>query len=135
LTGHVLLSPGSAGVGNIPLNISFSQPVDQISLVFALNVVDDNTIPLVLTTNTGGSTSATTTGFAFPEGALSFSGAAFTSIDLSTPASSFAIDNLVLDTAEVAVPEPSSLAMLGAGLLGMWSFRRRQRRFKAPPVG
>ena len=56
---------------------------------------------------------------------LSFSGAPFTLLTLSAPAISFQIDNLVAAT--VTVPEPFSLAVLGAGLVGLAAVRRRTR--------
>lgn len=125
LTGNVLVSPGPAGFDSIPLHISFSQPVNQISLLFALNTFDD-TVPLELTTNTGGSTSATGTILdTFPEGSLTFSGASFTDIDLSTSALDFAIDDLVVTTA-AAVPEPATLPILLSGLTALALVRRKK---------
>src|SRR5262249_46366129 len=101
LPGNVLLDPGPAAADQIPLRITFSQPVDQISLLFALNTANTATT-LDLSTNAGGTTSATGTipaGFSFPEGAISFRGVAFTTVDLSTSAFDFAIDDLVVDIA------------------------------------
>jgi hypothetical protein len=60
LTGNTLFDPGPAGANDIPLDIAFSQPIADISLLFALNTAVASTA-LDLTTDAGGSTSATGT--------------------------------------------------------------------------
>lgn len=120
------LTVGSAfGAAGGPLTISFSAPLQAIQLSFAL---DDpaNAAALSLTTDAGGAASARgalAAGFRYPEGVLSFSGAPFTSITLSSPALSFQVDNVVA----TAVPEPFGLALLGAGLAGLGLAQRRAR--------
>jgi len=134
LTGNVLLTPGPAGLSNIPLVIDFSQPVTSISLNFALNTGDPTTT-LDLTASLGGSivggASATGTvppGFTFPEGVLSFSGL-FDSVTLSTLALNFAIDNVVVEfNPGVVTPEPSSLLIAGVLGLGLFGGAVRRRR-------
>jgi len=64
------------------------------------------------------------TGFFFPEGSISFGGAAFDTIRLAATAPDFAIDNVALGTA--AVPEPGTL-FLCIIVVGM-ALRRRARQ-------
>jgi hypothetical protein len=124
------LADGPAGLSDIPLDIAFSEPIASISLLFALDT-SDATIPLNLTTNSGGSTSAA--GSLQPsglvEGSLSFSGTAFTSIELSTTAPDFAVDDITVTTSEVTpTPEPGTWSLLVAGLGGLAAVRRRKSR-------
>lgn len=114
--GEAFGAPGS------PLSINFSAPLQSIRLAFAL---DDPTgaASLSLATNSGGFASAggvLVPGFRYPEGVLSFSGAPFTSVVLSSLALDFQIDNLVATT----VPEPISLGLLSTGLAGFALVRR-----------
>lgn len=120
------LTVGNAfGAAGSPLAVSFSAPLQAIQLGFAL---DDPTgvASLSLATNAGGAASARgvfASGFRYPEGVLSFAGAPFTAVTLSSPALSFQIDDLVATT----VPEPVSLSLLGAGLASLALVRRRTR--------
>jgi hypothetical protein len=128
LTGNVLLDPGPAGANDLPLTVGFSQPIDSISLLFALNTGDPST-PLTLVTDVGGSKSATGVippGFSFPEGALSFIGPAFSSVTLSTSAMDLAVDDIVVTTAAAPVPEPGTWSLVSAGL-GALAFVRRRK--------
>jgi hypothetical protein len=125
LTGNVLVDPGPAGASNIPLNISFSQPIASISFLFGLNGF--TTDSMSFSDNAGGSQSATgTIQFGIPEGSLSFSGAAFTSVTLSSSAMDFAIDDIVVTT---ATPLPTALPLFatGIGALGLLSWRRKRK--------
>ena len=122
--GPAFGAPGS------PLTIAFSAPLTAFSVQFAL---DDraNRTAVTLSTNTGGTASANgvlSGGFLYPEGTLSFSGGAFTSVTLSTGAPDFQIDNVLATPAPAPVPEPASLALLGAGLAAAAAVRRRVRR-------
>jgi hypothetical protein len=120
----VLQSPGENFVTNLPLVITFSHMVDSISLLFAL---DTQPAPgtLTLTTNTGDTVSAGGSvlggSFLYPEGLLSYRGAPFTSVTLSSPVLSFAIDDLVVNQ----VPEPGGVALFGVGLAALRTTRRR----------
>jgi hypothetical protein len=115
LTGNILDSELDS---NISLTIGFSAPQTSISMNFATN--SDSGVPFDLSAFNGatavGSSTATGTfpccGFEFPEGVISFSGPAFTSVILSAPAADgFAIDNVTV-SAVPTVPEPSSLSLV-----------------------
>lgn len=122
------LTVGTAfGATGSPLRIAFSSPLTTISLVFAL---DDpaNAASLSLVTNTGGTATARgalAAGFRYPEGTMSFTGSAFTSITLSSGAPDFQVDDLAATLAPAAVPEPATLAVLSAGLGALCLKRRR----------
>ena len=121
------VGPSFAAIG-APLRITFSTPVTGISFLFAL---DDpaNASAITLATNAGGaatSRGALTSGYRYPEGSLSFSGAAFTAVTLTSTAPDFQIDGLSVSA--TAVPEPAGLAAVGAALAGLAGLRRRRRR-------
>jgi hypothetical protein len=119
LTGNILVS----GASNFTLTIDFSAPQTSISTNFATDPEPETFEPLNLSAFNGasevGSTSATGVippGFELPEGVISFSGPAFNSVVLSSPAFGFAIDNVTVST----VPEPSSLSLVAfAGFVGL----------------
>jgi hypothetical protein len=124
LTGNVLSNNGAVQP-NLTLTIAFSAPQTSISTPFAVATTDES-VPLNLTAFNGasevGSTSATGTipfGFEIPEGVISFSGPAFNSVVLSSPADAFFIDNVTVTAASTA-PEPSSLSLVAlAGFVGL----------------
>jgi len=132
LTGNVLGDPGPAGKDNLSLDVSFSQVLSSLSLDFAtadFNTPSQFTINAYDNSTYVGSVSATGTflsGSKFPEAVLTFGGAAFNSVVLSSSAPDFAVDNL---NATVA-PEPSAWALLGTGLflMGLSTMRRRAVR-------
>lgn len=135
-TGQILASPGPSAVNNIPLDIAFSQPVKSISLVFALNT-GDPAVPLHLDAFLGaglvGNASATGTippSASFPEGSIAFSGTSFDRVVPSTGALNFAVDDIVVETADIppGVPEPSTILGASFAMLAGLGIRRRCRR-------
>jgi hypothetical protein len=130
LTGNVLGDPGPAGQNGLALDVSFSQTLSALSLDFA---TADFGTPSLFTlmafengneVGTASSTGMLLPGFPFPEGEIAFAGADFNSIELSTPAPDFAIDNINVNTV-APTPEPSSLLLLGTGLLMLGFLARR----------
>lgn len=126
------LTIGSAfGASGSALTVTFSAPVTAFTLSFAL---DDaaNASTLSFATNAGGASSVTgalSSGFRYPEGSLSFSGAAFTALTLQSTAIDFQIDNLQATTV-AAVPEPTGLLLFAAGL-PLVALARRKKRGRA----
>ena len=130
------LDVGSAfGAAGSPLTITFSAPLSALRLAFAL---DDpaNATALSLATDAGGAASARgSSGYRSPEGTLSFSGAPFTVVTLSSGALDFQVDDLTATTAAgTTVPEPASLAALCAGLAAIPLARRRASRRHSSPT-
>jgi hypothetical protein len=110
LTGNVLLDPGPANKDNLALTITFGQDLSSLSLLFATN--SGAGVPLVLTAlegstvvGTASSSGVIPSGFFFPEGTLTFSGATFNKVALSSTALDFAIDDVTV--VGTAVPEPA----------------------------
>ena len=119
LTGNVLRD-ADAATG--PLTILFSAPLAGVSLRFATNEVL-GTAGLTLEARIGAALvgSVSVPGvvpdeWLYPEGVISFTGPAFTSIVLSSTASDFAVDDVVVTQAGV-VPEPNAAALIGTGLV------------------
>jgi hypothetical protein len=130
LTGNVLGDPGPAGENGLALDISFSQTLSALSLDFATADFGSASLFTLVAFDNGnqvGTASATGTvpdGFYFPEGEISFAGTAFNSIELSTAAPDFAIDNINANSV-APTPEPSSLLLLGTGLLALGFLAKR----------
>jgi hypothetical protein len=140
LDGNVLLDTGTPGDENIPLNIAFSSNLTSVSLAFATDsLLGADTF--FLTAFEGGlavgSMSATGSvpsgGFTFPQGSIVISGLTFDSIQLSSSAPAFAINDLDAVVAPTAsAPEPNSLVLLGIGLLGLLALTARGKRQASP---
>jgi len=136
LDGNVLYDTGNAGDANIPLDIAFSSNLTSLSLAFAV----DGTSSFLLTAFEGGvavgsvsATGSVPAGFLFPQGSIVFVGSAFDSIELSSSAPAFAINDLDAVVAPtVSAPEPNSLILLGMGILGLLALTARGKRQATP---
>ena len=127
MTGNILLSPGSAFVDSVPLTISFSEAISSITFQFGLGGTAPGAM-IQLLTDAGGSALATGTvpiGSLLPQGLLTFTGAAFRQIALSSNTLDFGIDNLTVSAAVTPVPEPAPMAMIALGLAWLSAKRRR----------
>jgi hypothetical protein len=124
LSGNVLLDSTQES-----LTITFSAPLSDISLDFATFDAQPLNLSAFLVGAPVGSSSATGTvpaGFSLPEGVLSFNGAAFDTVVLSSLTPNFAIDN-VAATDPPAVPEPGSLLLCGGALAALAFVQLRRR--------
>ena len=129
LTGNVLRDFDAA---SHPLTITFSAPLTGVSLRFATNEVL-GTAGLTLEARLGAALVGRVSvpgvvpdEWLYPEGVISFTGPAFTSIVLSSTASDFAVDDVVVTRAGV-VPEPSAAALVGTGVVIVVVAARRFR--------
>ena len=122
--GHALLDADAA---LHTLDIGFSSVFNSVSMFFALNNPASAASKFTLTAFLGGvggtlvgSTSTTglvPPGFLLPEGTISFSGAFFDTLRLTSTARDFAIDNVAVDTVPITLAsEPATLVLLGTGL-------------------
>lgn len=129
LTGNVLRDFDAT---SHPLTITFSAPLTGVSLRFATNEVL-GTAGLTLEARLGAALvgSVSVPGvvpdeWLYPEGVISFTGPAFTSIALSSTASDFAVDEVVVTRAGV-VPEPNAAVLVGTGMVFVVVAARRSR--------
>jgi len=120
-TGTVYATAGGAPYLN-PLTISFSQPVDEFSLVITNNTPDTYTVA----GNVGGSQSLSLNANAFHIFSLAGNGITSVTISSATPIFwDFAIDNVTFSAASTAAPEPSLFVSLG--LILLWVQKNRAR--------
>ena len=128
LTGQVLLSPGGAGQDGIPLIIQFDHRLNSITLNFATSDFD----PFTLEAFSGGpggqsvgsisETGQIPTDYFVPEGSISFSSPSLTSFDtvqLTSSAQDFAVDNISISVIPKAVPEANTCVLLAAGFASL----------------
>ncbi len=137
-TGGVILTneTGSADTTNVyatsffgdvsltnPLTITFSQPVTN----FQIDVTNGYAGSYVLSDNAGHSNSFSlaSTGSSTATEGLAAAGTVVHVAYTGSDSWDFAIDNISFDVPTTRVPEPASLALLSAGLIG-WSLRRRK---------
>ena len=129
LSGNVLIDSAPES-----LPIVFGAPLTDISLDFATFDTQALNLSAFLLGSPVGSSSATGTvpaGFSLPEGVLSFSGATFDTVVLSSLTPNFVVDNVAATDPPAidapAVPEPGSF-LFCAGALAALSFAQLRRR-------
>jgi hypothetical protein len=70
----------------------------------------------------------------FRELQTNFSGVRFLEIRSDRSGSWFGVDSITIDADAAPVPEPASMALLGAGLLGLAAMRRQRRKRPHAPA-
>jgi PEP-CTERM motif len=115
----------SAGFSGSELDITFSKPQTSVNFTYALadffGLGGGDTISVSLDNGTPETfTAFVPDGDFYPEGsALLSSATAFSQVEITS--------DYGLTIADVSVPEPASMAVLGAGLAGLAAIRRRRR--------
>jgi hypothetical protein len=143
--GESLIWTGNAaqfGVGGIgPMAMVFAVPVGSVgfeimadfygTFTASLTAFDVNGNALFTYTNTNGVSNGLEDGSALFMGLGDLSGSKISSVEFTITSSvgTFANDDFAIDDASIgstAVPEPSSLMLLGSGLLGLATVARRK---------
>jgi hypothetical protein len=133
ISGQSLFAPTATSA----LTLTFNTPVTQLSLVFAINTSTSSLGFLRLVTPSGTFNQASSNvggGNGFPGGTLTFTTAVpFATATLQgftsggTTNTQIDIDNLTLTTPAAAVPEPSTLALLGLGMSALVGWRCKKK--------
>ncbi len=121
---EMLFDPGSSGASNIPLDIGFDTTLTSITMDFGTDGSGPFDLSAYLGASLVGSVSVTgTVVVTFPEGIISFSGANFDKLVLTSPQTPyFAIGNVNA----VALPEPSYALILPVLGFGLVMLKRRR---------
>jgi hypothetical protein len=132
------------GINSGDLRVDFSQPLTDFSILYAPDeLATDSSATMRVTAYMDGNFVGTSTATAYPPGTwpsatLSFSSAlVFNRVvvhyDSPPPTGGdfgtiFMADNMTVTAAVSTVPEPLSLALLGAGVVGLLSYKRLRSR-------
>ncbi|MGH9712656.1 MAG: PEP-CTERM sorting domain-containing protein [Candidatus Acidiferrales bacterium] len=125
LTGN-FLAQGPNSPAFLPLSIAFGNNLNFISMNFGLDGPGAFTLMAYEGSTLVGTVSAIGVipdGSFEPEGLISFDGATFDSVVLTSSTDFFGVDNI--DVKSTGVPEPGTLAMLGMGVLALVLCRPR----------
>jgi hypothetical protein len=119
LGAEVLVDPG---LGGDTLTLTFSQAITGLSFNFGvadlLALNGDDTLTVSDGSTTTQFNAALQNGDLYPTGSAAFSDlAGFTTVSITAP------EEFIIGLTDV--PEPASVAMLGAGLLGLMAMRRK----------
>lgn len=136
--GTHTLSP-FVDTGNTTFVVTFSQPITALTFAAGDFFADSDTISATAYSGANATGSAIgTTGTSYPStlgfpndiASLSLSGSPFLSVAFIGGSTSFPnsiyFDNFVATFTATSVPEPASIMLLGAGLLGMCFAKRRR---------